>query len=215
MAHKKAGGSSRNGRDSNAQRRGVKRFGWAARSRWQYPCPSARHRDPSRRKRGHGQRLHLVRQDRRHGEVRNLCSQAQDPEARPHSAFRSSRCRIARRKDDFSREGAVRLLPFGVCAVPRKRRVPFPKGSPLRFASPKDGPAPPSPLLFYSTERRFPPPMRLCKAQGDTMNKVFLFALQLGVLAPFWRSMQALLWANSGRASEGALWNIVYCGGRF
>ena len=27
MAHKKAGGSSRNGRDSNAQRRGVKLFG--------------------------------------------------------------------------------------------------------------------------------------------------------------------------------------------
>ena len=27
MAHKKAGGSSKNGRDSSAQRRGVKRFG--------------------------------------------------------------------------------------------------------------------------------------------------------------------------------------------
>ena len=27
MAHKKAGGSSRNGRDSNGQRRGIKRFG--------------------------------------------------------------------------------------------------------------------------------------------------------------------------------------------
>jgi len=27
MAHKKAGGSSKNGRDSNAQRRGVERFG--------------------------------------------------------------------------------------------------------------------------------------------------------------------------------------------
>jgi large subunit ribosomal protein L27 len=27
MAHKKAGGSSKNGRDSNAQRRGVKRYG--------------------------------------------------------------------------------------------------------------------------------------------------------------------------------------------
>ncbi len=27
MAHKKAGGSSKNGRDSNAQHRGVKRFG--------------------------------------------------------------------------------------------------------------------------------------------------------------------------------------------
>lgn len=47
------------------------------------------------------------------------------------------------------------------------------------------------------------------------MNKVFLFALQLGVLAPFWRSMQALLWANSGRAPEGALWNIVTAEGRF
>lgn len=30
MAHKKAGGSSRNGRDSNAQRLGVKRFGGEA-----------------------------------------------------------------------------------------------------------------------------------------------------------------------------------------
>lgn len=27
MAHKKAGGSSKNGRDSNSQRRGIKRFG--------------------------------------------------------------------------------------------------------------------------------------------------------------------------------------------
>ena len=30
MAHKKAGGSSRNGRDSQGQRRGVKRFGGEA-----------------------------------------------------------------------------------------------------------------------------------------------------------------------------------------
>jgi large subunit ribosomal protein L27 len=30
MAHKKAGGSSRNGRDSNSQRLGVKRFGGEA-----------------------------------------------------------------------------------------------------------------------------------------------------------------------------------------
>lgn len=30
MAHKKAGGSSKNGRDSNAKRRGVKRFGGQA-----------------------------------------------------------------------------------------------------------------------------------------------------------------------------------------
>ncbi|MBS6142056.1 MAG: hypothetical protein KH745_05575 [Bilophila sp.] len=45
------------------------------------------------------------------------------------------------------------------------------------------------------------------------MDKMFVFAVQLGILAPFWRSMQALLWANSGRMPEGALWNIVYCGG--
>lgn len=45
------------------------------------------------------------------------------------------------------------------------------------------------------------------------MNKVFLFAVQLGILAPFWRSMQALLWAGSGGGSGGTLWNIVYCGG--
>ena len=30
MAHKKAGGSSRNGRDSSGQRRGIKRFGGQA-----------------------------------------------------------------------------------------------------------------------------------------------------------------------------------------
>ena len=30
MAHKKAGGSSRNGRDSHGQRRGVKRYGGQA-----------------------------------------------------------------------------------------------------------------------------------------------------------------------------------------
>lgn len=45
------------------------------------------------------------------------------------------------------------------------------------------------------------------------MDKMFVFAVQLGILAPFWRSMQALLWANSGRVPEGALWNIAYCGG--
>ena len=46
---------------------------------------------------------------------------------------------------------------------PQKAEGAFPQRQPSRFASPKDGPAPPSPLLFYSTERRFPPPMRLCK----------------------------------------------------
>jgi large subunit ribosomal protein L27 len=38
MAHKKAGGSSRNGRDSNSQRLGLKLFG-GERHRGQRHCP--------------------------------------------------------------------------------------------------------------------------------------------------------------------------------
>lgn len=42
MAHKKAGGSSRNGRDSAGQRRGVKRFGGQLDARGQQLRASAR-----------------------------------------------------------------------------------------------------------------------------------------------------------------------------
>ena len=43
MAHKKGVGSSRNGRDSNAQRLGVKRFGGQL-GQWRVDsCPAARH----------------------------------------------------------------------------------------------------------------------------------------------------------------------------
>ena len=41
MAHKKGGGSSRNGRDSESKRLGVKKFG-ENRCRWEYPCPAER-----------------------------------------------------------------------------------------------------------------------------------------------------------------------------
>ena len=41
MAHKKAGGSTRNGRDSNAQRLGVKRFGGQLVSAEVFSCGSA------------------------------------------------------------------------------------------------------------------------------------------------------------------------------
>jgi predicted flap endonuclease-1-like 5' DNA nuclease/ribosomal protein L27 len=43
MAHKKAGGSSRNGRDSESKRLGVKKFGGEARDRRQHHRSSARH----------------------------------------------------------------------------------------------------------------------------------------------------------------------------
>jgi ribosomal protein L27 len=41
MAHKKAGGSSRNGRDSNAKRLGVKTYGGEAPTRARSWCASA------------------------------------------------------------------------------------------------------------------------------------------------------------------------------
>ena len=43
MAHKKAGGSSRNGRDTEGRRLGIKKFGGEKVHRRQHPGPSARH----------------------------------------------------------------------------------------------------------------------------------------------------------------------------
>jgi len=48
MAHKKAGGSSRNGRDSPGQRLGVKRFGGQSVSGGEDSRPSARHQNSIR-----------------------------------------------------------------------------------------------------------------------------------------------------------------------
>ena len=212
MAHKKAGGSSRNGRDSNAQRRGVKRFGGQpvlAGNILVRQLGTVIHPGENV---GMGSDYTLFAKI--DGTVKyETYVRKRKIQKRVHILPFEARCRIARRKDDFSREGAVRLLPFWCMRRPQKAEGAFPQRQPLPFRFSQRWPGTPFPAPFYSTERRFPPPMRLCKAQGDTMNKVFLFALQLGVLAPFWRSMQALLWANSGRASEGALWNIVYCGG--
>jgi ribosomal protein L27 len=56
MAHKKAGGSSRNGRDSNAQRLGVKRFGGE-----KVIVFKKRRRNTYRRKRGHRQQESVVK----------------------------------------------------------------------------------------------------------------------------------------------------------
>ena len=43
MAHKKGGGSSRNGRDSNSQRLGVKKYGGEVCDLRKYYCSPARH----------------------------------------------------------------------------------------------------------------------------------------------------------------------------
>ena len=71
MAHKKAGGSSRNGRDSNSKRLGVKSYGGEL-----IPAGSIIVRQRGTRvhpggKRGHGQGSHLVRQGHRYSELYN------------------------------------------------------------------------------------------------------------------------------------------------
>ena len=56
MAHKKAGGSSRNGRDSAGKRLGVKKYGGEKVLRRQHHRHPARHQDdagPQRRRRPH------------------------------------------------------------------------------------------------------------------------------------------------------------------
>ncbi len=45
MAHKKAGGSTRNGRESHSKRLGVKKFGGEAGAGRQHPGAPARHAD--------------------------------------------------------------------------------------------------------------------------------------------------------------------------
>ncbi len=48
MAHKTGGGSTRNGRDSNSKRLGVKKFGGEKVMFRKYSGSSARYEDPSR-----------------------------------------------------------------------------------------------------------------------------------------------------------------------
>ena len=54
MAHKKGGGSTRNGRDSEAKRLGVKAFAGQDGDRRLDPRPAARHADSPRRAVGKG-----------------------------------------------------------------------------------------------------------------------------------------------------------------
>ena len=65
MAHKKAGGSSRNGRDSQVQAPGRKSLRRRTDPGRQHHHPSARHPGSSRRECRHGQGSHAVRQGRR------------------------------------------------------------------------------------------------------------------------------------------------------
>ena len=61
MAHKKGGGSSRNNRDSNAQRLGVKRYGGEFVTVRQHHRTPAGQPHPSWHERGHRQGRHALR----------------------------------------------------------------------------------------------------------------------------------------------------------
>ena len=92
MAHKKGLGSSKNGRDSNAQRLGVKVFGGQLVPGGQHHRAPARHQDQAGHQRRLGQGRHAVRQGHRrggvprprtHGQVRQHPGQSRNP---PHSS---------------------------------------------------------------------------------------------------------------------------------
>ena len=61
MAHKKAGGSTHNGRDSNPKRLGVKRYGGQKVTCGSILIRQRGTQDSARNQRRPGQRLHLVR----------------------------------------------------------------------------------------------------------------------------------------------------------
>ena len=61
MAHKKAGGSSRNGRDSESKRLGVKAYGGETIPAGSIIVRQRGTRDPRRRQRRHGQGPHALR----------------------------------------------------------------------------------------------------------------------------------------------------------
>ena len=82
MAHKKAGGSSRNGRDSDGRRLGVKKFGGEQVIRRQYHRAPTRHEISRRPQRRHGHRPYALRHRRRHRALRT--------EIAPGNTYRSS-----------------------------------------------------------------------------------------------------------------------------
>ena len=86
MAHKKAGGSSRNGRDTEGRRLGIKKFGGEG-GRRQHHRPPARHQVAAGHQCRPRPRPHDLRAGRRQGEV-------QPPVGGPGACLRAHRCRL-------------------------------------------------------------------------------------------------------------------------
>ena len=96
MAHKKAGGSSRNGRDSQSKRLGVKIFGGQGDRAGPDHRSPARHPVSRRRQRRHGPRPHPVLAGGREGQVR--CQRAR------RTAASSASSRLPSRAPERSRQ---------------------------------------------------------------------------------------------------------------
>ena len=69
MATKKAGGSSRNGRDSAGRRLGVKKIRWSICYTWQYNCKTKRNKNISWRTRWYGKRSFNLFLDQRKSRI--------------------------------------------------------------------------------------------------------------------------------------------------
>ena len=115
MAHKKGQGSSRNGRDSNGQRRGRQALRRAGRPRRQHPGSPGGHRVSPRHQRRHGARLHAVRAGRRHRPLR----QEPRPPARQHRA-RRGRSAEAQPRSGCSRQRSHQPRPASTAALERR-----------------------------------------------------------------------------------------------
>ena len=102
MAHKKGQGSSRNGRDSNSQRLGVKLFAGAGRHRRLHHRPAARHAVQPGRQRRPRQGRHALREGRR----RSSASTTRDASGRRIS-------RRARRRRQPAPRGRLRAAARG------------------------------------------------------------------------------------------------------
>ncbi len=109
MAQKKAGGSTRNGRDSHSKRLGVKRYGGEHVIPGNILVPPARHAVAPGHRRRHGHRPHHLRRRRGRGRIRH---QAQRPRLRVGARRREPERRIAAAASPRVDEGDVAASPF-------------------------------------------------------------------------------------------------------
>ena len=183
MAHKKGVGSSRNGRDSNPQMLGVKRFGGQFVTGGSHPGPAARHPLQARQQRRPGLGRHAVREGRRRTckfERTRRLALHQHPDAaaglirgRVPAGARRAPCggdSDVRRRDRHLRQGRrrrrrLRELPAREVRAPRRPR--WRRRGRRRLAC-FSRPIPRSPRCSTSTTSATTTPSAACTARAAT-----------------------------------------------